>query len=168
MLTFYFEDKCFPGHEVTHVRKIARAICLDKQGKICLLRVHRNDIFGDQIYYETPGGGVDEGESYEEAVVRECEEELGVEVEIISPICHVSDFYLLIGRQNEGSYYLVKQVCDKTIHHESEGDDLITDILHLSIDEAIALMESQPEGGASGLVKQRELPVLYLAKKRLG
>jgi 8-oxo-dGTP pyrophosphatase MutT (NUDIX family) len=37
----------------------------------------------DEVYYVFPGGGVEEGEELEEALKRECREELGVEIKII-------------------------------------------------------------------------------------
>ena len=167
MLTLYFPDNRFVNGPITHVRPIARGIVLDENGKIFLHKLHRNDAFGDQVYYETPGGGVDEGEDSKQGLIRECDEEIGCKTEILAPLCHIRDYYMLIGRQNEADYYLARKVEDTKIHHESKGDDIIVETLHVSIEEAIGLMEAQPDDGASGLVKQRELPVLYLAQKKL-
>lgn len=167
MLTFFYPDSNYPQSEITHVRPISRAIVLNQDGKVYLHHIHRDDIFGNQEYYETPGGGVDEGESYEEGLIRECEEELGAIIEILAPICHVRDFYMLIGRQNEQNFYLAKEVGKTKAHFESSGDTMITETKAYPIDEAIALMESQSDEGVAGLVKQRELPILYLAKAKI-
>ena len=167
MLRFYFPDNRFPEAPLNHTRPIARAIVLDEEGKVILNLVHRDDMFGNQTCYETPGGGIDEGETPEEAVVRECEEEIGAKVEILAPLCIVEDAYSLIGRKNVGYYFLV-QIKERTrIHHESEGDDFIVKNVAFSLDEAISAMKNQPDDGFSGLVKQRELPVLLLAKRRI-
>ena len=40
-------------------------------------------------YFSFPGGGVDEGESLEQAVIREVEEELGLQVDVIRKIAEV-------------------------------------------------------------------------------
>lgn len=48
------------------------------EGRLCLIERNR----AGQIYYLFPGGGVDEGETHEEAAVREAHEELGLEVEL--------------------------------------------------------------------------------------
>ena len=167
MITLYFEDDRYPKQEITQVRAISRALVLDEENKIFLHQIHRDDKFGNQWYYETPGGGVDEGEDAIMALIRECDEEIGCKVEVIAPICHVHDFYNLIGRQNEQDYFLAKKVGETKIHHESQGDDYIKGTIHVSIDEAIALYEKQSLDGVAGLVRQRELPVLLLAKELL-
>ena len=85
-------DEEYPFTGFTHTRKIARAILLFPEG-IAIHTLHRDDKFGNQTYLETPGGGVDEGESFEEAVIRECLEETGYQVEVIDPILEVEDAY---------------------------------------------------------------------------
>lgn len=55
-------------------RQRVSAVILDK-GKILLLHRLRNSV----EYYTTPGGGVEEGESTEEALVREVKEETNFE-----------------------------------------------------------------------------------------
>ncbi|MDO9592127.1 MAG: (deoxy)nucleoside triphosphate pyrophosphohydrolase [Erysipelotrichaceae bacterium] len=53
-----------------------------KQGnRICALRRKFGDFAG---YYEFPGGKVEIGETAEEAVIRECKEELDVTVRVLS------------------------------------------------------------------------------------
>ena len=164
MREIFLKDDQYPFTQTTHLRKIARAIVLDEQGNVALHHIHRNDIFGDQWYYETPGGGVDEGETFEEAVVRECEEELGFTVEVICPLAEVEDAYNLIGRKNINLYYLARKVASGTPHFASLGDTYIDHSEALSIEDAIAKMESNEDSGVAFLVKQRELPVLGLAK----
>ena len=53
-------------------------IILIENNKLALIERHRNGLH----YFAFPGGGIDEGESPEQAAVREAEEELGVVVEI--------------------------------------------------------------------------------------
>src|SRR3989338_7436056 len=52
-----------------------RAIIIDSS-KILLI----NRIKGSDSYWVIPGGGVEQGESHEQSVKRECIEELGIEV----------------------------------------------------------------------------------------
>lgn len=160
------KDEEYPFTGFTHTRKIARAILLFPEG-IAIHTLHRDDKFGNQTYLETPGGGVDEGESFEEAVVRECLEETGYQVEVIAPILEVEDAYNLIGRKNINRYFLCRPIKKKEKHFASLGDTYIqhTDIVPL--DELISLYEKQDDHGVAGLVKRRELPVLLKARELL-
>ena len=54
-------------------------IILIEDGKLALIERHKQG----RHYFAFPGGGVDEGETDEQAAVREAEEELGIRVEII-------------------------------------------------------------------------------------
>ncbi|MFZ4648731.1 MAG: NUDIX hydrolase [Patescibacteria group bacterium] len=54
-----------------------RAIII-KDNKILLIKRTKEDC----VYWVIPGGGVDENETKEEALTRECKEELGVKIEV--------------------------------------------------------------------------------------
>ena len=58
--------------------KIRSAIILIEDNKLALIERHRLD----RHYFSFPGGGIDKGESPQEAAIREAEEELGIQVEI--------------------------------------------------------------------------------------
>jgi 8-oxo-dGTP pyrophosphatase MutT (NUDIX family) len=53
-------------------------IVLIEDDKLALIERHR----AEAHYYSFPGGGIDKGESPEEAAIREAEEELGIVVDI--------------------------------------------------------------------------------------
>jgi 8-oxo-dGTP diphosphatase len=59
--------------------KLAGCIITDDQGRILLL--HRNT--PKRTQWEIPGGKIDAGESDAETVIREADEELGVEIRLI-------------------------------------------------------------------------------------
>jgi 8-oxo-dGTP pyrophosphatase MutT (NUDIX family) len=97
--------------EPTRVR--AGAFCLDDEGRILLH--HGDPGNGMGAIYETPGGGVEAGETPAEAVVRELEEEAGLHVEVERQLAVVWRFG---GRQH---YFLVRPVghSDRTeLDHE--------------------------------------------------
>lgn len=159
------EEYVFQGF--THTRIVARGIVLDENGRVALHRIYRDDIFGRQEYFETPGGGVDEGETVEKALERECLEELGERVEIVLKLGVVEDAYSLIHRKNINHYFLCRKLRQGEAHFVSEGDFLIQETVWMDIDSAIQTMQKQEDKGVSALVKRREIPILQEAKRIL-
>jgi 8-oxo-dGTP diphosphatase len=72
-------------------------IILIEDDKLALIERHRGGLY----YFIFPGGGIDEGESEEQAAIREAEEELGIAVEIIQKVAELTrpsgkQFYFLV------------------------------------------------------------------------
>lgn len=63
-------------------RRAARVIVLDDDGRVLLVRYRAGD---RPAWWSTPGGGVEEGESFEAAARRELREELGLEGAALIP-----------------------------------------------------------------------------------
>lgn len=57
-------------------RKAARIIAINSEGRVLLFQHARAN---GELFWATPGGGVEEGETFETAAVREAAEELGVD-----------------------------------------------------------------------------------------
>lgn len=165
MISLKLLDQEYPFEGYDHVRFVARGIVMDDQGRVALHLIHRNDAFCDQTYYETPGGGVDEGESFAEAFARECKEELGADVDILSSLGEVEDGYNLIKRKNINRFFLAKVRSLGEPHFASKGDTLIQKTEWLPLDEAIQKMSAQDDHLVAGLVKRRELPILEEVKR---
>ncbi|MDD6302064.1 MAG: NUDIX hydrolase [Bacillales bacterium] len=160
-------DDQFENNGITQTRNIARGIVFNNENKIALLKIKRNDIFGNTEYYETPGGGMENKETLNQAVIREIDEEIGYQVEVISSLGTVVDYYNLIERKNINHYFLCRAIKETNIHRVSQGDNLISQVLWVNIDEAIDLYESLKDTGIDLLIKRRELPFLLEAKKYL-
>ncbi|WKZ41432.1 MAG: NUDIX domain-containing protein [Anaerolineales bacterium] len=75
-------------------------IILIEDGKLALMERHKQG----RHYFAFPGGGVDEGETEEQAAVREAYEELGIHVEVMQLAAEV----LREGRRKQ-VYFLVQR-----------------------------------------------------------
>ncbi len=61
------------------IRKSSRLLVLNENHQILLFQfTHTNDALAGQSYWATVGGGLEEGETFEQAACRELYEELGV------------------------------------------------------------------------------------------
>lgn len=163
------KDDQFSFEGVDNIRLCARAVVVDQENNIALIKLHGRDIFGDRNYYELPGGGVQEGEELLQACKREMREEIACETELVAEIGEVHDYYNLIKRRNYSYYYLLKKVKSLPSQHLEEYEKkMIEKVVWVPIDTAIELMKSNPNKEVGKLVKQRELPILLLAKEIIG
>lgn len=165
MISLHLLDEAYPFEGFDHLRPIARGVVMNREGKIALHLLHRNDDFGDQVYFELPGGGVDEDETFHEAVIRECKEELGADIQVLSLVAEIEDAYNKIKRKNLNRYFLCRVLHMGKKRYRSRGDRLIQETRWVDLEEAIALLEKQDDTLVSGLVKRRELPVLEEVKR---
>ncbi len=162
------QDEEWPFDYIDHDRQIARAIVVDEEGFFYFVRVSRDDDFGKAMFPETSGGGMEPGETPEEAIHRELKEELGVEVEILCRLGVVSDYYNLIHRHNINYYFLckIKSFGEKHLTEEEIRDFHLT-TWKLTYDEAVQEYERCRDTRLGRLIAQRELPVLAQAGKVL-
>lgn len=70
------------------VRNAARAVVLDPDGRVLLTRF---EFSSEVVVWTTVGGGLEEGETHEEAIRRELVEEAGLEVEELGPCIWTRD-----------------------------------------------------------------------------
>src|SRR5512142_3292617 len=84
--------------------RIRAGIVLIEGDKVALIERHRAGL----EYFVFPGGGVDEGESPEQAAIRETMEELGIEVTIKQKVAEVQ-----LGKKSRQIYFLVEQIGGK-------------------------------------------------------
>ena len=167
-LTLQLEDGEWPLTYIDHRRDIARAIVVDVHGSFHFMRVRRNDIFGHGSFIETSGGGIEAGEEPHTAILRELEEELGIQAEILCKLGTVDDYYNLIHRHNRNHYFLCRALSFGQRHptqQEREQFDLTP--LCLSYEEALAEYEACAAEKWGRLLAQREVPMLQLAKQRM-
>lgn len=167
-ISLILQDDQYPFAGFRDTRKVARAIIFNAKGEVAVHHIYRDDQFGKQAYLETPGGGVDEGESYEMALEREVKEELGAHVQVLECLGSCEDAYNLIGRKNLNKFYLCRlKDLDAAKHLVSRGDRLIQHSEWLPLDTVLEEYAKMPDEGVSVLVKRRETPFLKLAKARI-
>lgn len=98
------------------VREGAYGIVLNDENKIAVVK--------NQFGYFLPGGGIEEGESYEECLVREFREETGYSIKINRFIGKSSKYYFSIAfnhyRHPIGFFYIVN--LDKRLSDITEKD----------------------------------------------
>ena len=165
-LELSLQDTEWPFEYTDNDRRIARGIVYDDEGNFYFVRAERDDVFGKATTIETAGGGVEEGEDLLQAIKRELNEELGVEVEVVQKIGVVSDYYNIIHRHNINNYFLCKVISFGDKHlTEEEIDSFHLSTLKLTYDEAVAEYEKRKETRLGRLVANRELPILKRAKE---
>ncbi len=68
------------------IRESSRAVVFDKKRRVALLHV------GTHEYYKLPGGSVEEGENPQQAILRECKEELGCAVHVHAEVGCITEY----------------------------------------------------------------------------
>ena len=76
-------------------RRSARLLIIEPAGRVLLFRfVFKKGPLAGEDYWATPGGGVEEGETFEQAAIRELREETGIRVESVGPQVGQREFVL--------------------------------------------------------------------------
>ena len=166
--TVHFKDTEFPYNGHTHTRKVVRAFVFNDSNEIGIIRIERNDNFGNCKYYETTGGGVKQDEDNITAIKREIKEEMGYEVNDIKAIIRIIDEYNLINRINDQTYFTCK-ICDKCeMHREEYETEWFKEISFFPIDKVIEIYSKMSkEKGLVRLVGIRELTAIKKVKELL-
>mgnify|MGYP001570610093 CR=1 FL=1 len=146
------------------VREAARAIVVDDEGKIALLHVSKAN------YYKLPGGGLEGSEDKIVALERECQEEIGCDIEVTGEVGIVVEYRKFCKLKQISYCYLAKvkgkkgkpNFTDKEIENGFEE-------VWLSFDEARkALNESNADSIEGKLyIVPRDLILLKEAKSAI-
>lgn len=149
-------------------RSAARAVLLNDKGQTHLLHVTKHG------YHKLPGGGIDEGESPEQALKRELLEEVGCHAEITAELGTILEYRTYddgTGLKQTSYSYVAQQIGEQqeAALEEDEIAKGMQQILAGSIDEAIALLAGDkpltPEGR---MIQKRDITILNAAKAVLG
>ena len=137
-------DDFYPPAPIRRDRPSARAILLNDKNEIALLHVKGRDDFGDRDHLETPGGGVEEGESFEAALCREMGEELGIKADILAEVGIIANEYNLLERRDVQHYYLARAAGTVPRALTEEEKDLLAEVLWVPAGEVLALYDARP------------------------
>jgi 8-oxo-dGTP pyrophosphatase MutT (NUDIX family) len=111
------------------VRHASRVLLIDAQQRVLLLQYKAGD--GGEPFWITPGGGLEEGESHEDAARRELREEVGLSDTELGPWVwdrvHTFPWACRLLEQHERFYFCRIDQCDvcATEHTEDEKTFLL-------------------------------------------
>jgi 8-oxo-dGTP pyrophosphatase MutT (NUDIX family) len=82
-------------------------LIIEPAGRVLLFRfVFKKGALAGEDYWATPGGGVEEGETFEQAAIRELREETGIRVESVGPQVGQREFVLQL---SDGEYVVADE-----------------------------------------------------------
>lgn len=162
--TIQFKDLVEEETDKFKVRRAARAVVFDKDNKIGLLYVSKSN------YHKLPGGGLEGDESIEEALGRECLEEVGCDIEVISELGEIVEYRDEWFVKQHSYCYMANVVGEKGLPNFTE--DEIADgfeIKWVLLDEAVELLKNdKPESYGGGFIQARDSLFLEEALKNIG
>jgi 8-oxo-dGTP pyrophosphatase MutT (NUDIX family) len=158
-----FERKTTPEKWSSYrTRPAARAILLNELSEIALMHVSKHH------YFKLPGGGIDDGESVQDALIRELAEELGAQaIDIIAEIGQVDEYRDQWEMKSTHYGFIAKVIgeLDSPDRTEKEIEHGYETVWATNIDEAIRLVRSgKPTKYGHDFEKERELIFLENAK----
>lgn len=140
-------------------RKAARAVVLDNENRIGLLHVSSKN------YYKLPGGGIEEGEDIKIALDRECEEELGVQIEVLKEIGSIIEYRAQFKLHQTSYCFLAKTSSDKNVpNFTDEEKSSGFKIVWVEPNEALQLLDLKQTSDYEGkFIEERDFCFLNKA-----
>lgn len=110
-----FPDSAVEMKEYT-VRPTSKGIVMDSNGNIALLTARGHGLF--------PGGGIEMGETKEEAFIRECREEIGCDVMITSYLGQFDQYRAQDKKKYEVHFFVADVIGEKGAPTSTEAGEL--------------------------------------------
>lgn len=161
---FEIDTKDYDINGTTVSRPSSRAIII-KEGQVAMIHSLKYD------YYKFPGGGIEKGETKEEALVREVKEETGLIVKEET----IKEFGMVHRIQKgdyedvfiQDNYYYLCDVYDEVCNQqldEYEEDERFT-LEYVTFDKAVATNKQCAKSEADLIMTKREIKVLEILVK---
>jgi 8-oxo-dGTP diphosphatase len=144
-----------------NAREAVRAIVFDQDNLIALIHVSRDN------YYKLPGGGLDDEEDHITGLKRECQEELGCDIEVVREVASMNEYWKP-DRESQISYcYIAQIVGEKGTPHLTENE-LVRGFktVWVPYEEALRLMaETKPTNYEGDYIIPRDMAFLKAAQE---
>ena len=146
------------------IRKASRAIVLNERGEAALLHVTADG------YYKLPGGGLEAGESIEDALKREVLEEVGVHIEMDHEIGMIIEYRDQFNQLQISYCYMVRVQGEQSVPSFTATEtEKGFKLCWFSLEECILLMKrNKPEQYVGSFIVSRDLAFLEEARRTRG
>lgn len=109
-------------------RPAARLFVINSSGCVLLFKfTHDADALAGRSYWATPGGGVEHGESFEQAAIRELQEETGIVCDEIGASVAQRDFVMTLPSgetvKAEEKFFVVRVMGHQKINGDNRNHD---------------------------------------------
>lgn len=108
-------------------RPTVKGFVFDAEDKIALL------CHPDEDYGLLPGGGMEEGETPEQAFIRECKEEIGCNIEILSKVGVALQQSARDSRLSENHFFVARVLGEKGVPTTKQDDEMHTIIKWMNV-----------------------------------
>jgi 8-oxo-dGTP diphosphatase len=145
-------------------REAARAVVIDSDNMIALLHVSKSG------YYKLPGGGLEGVEDPRVALDRECQEEIGCDVEVIAEIGSIVEYRKMFTLKQTSYCYLAKVKGEKRAPaFTSEEIEKGFEAMWLPYEKVLELMKQSSTSNIEGsaYIVPRDTAFLETAKEYL-
>jgi 8-oxo-dGTP diphosphatase len=128
-------DNPLPQPKEHTLRLTVKGLVFNSDNKIALL--------SGNGYGLLPGGGVEDGESLEEAFIRECKEEIGYNIEIISNIGIAVQVRARSGKRYEIHFFIAKVIGGDGVPTTTQEDELMATLVWYTERDLLNKMQQQ-------------------------